>query len=191
MHISPHPLDYDWRFEEPTIEGLCGMIADSGRVLALGAPSVAQRLERLGHDVTLVDRQPEGGVSSHVMADIDLLVEPMPGFDVAIVDPPWYPRNLLHWASYAASCVGAGGTVLASAWPASTRPWAEDELNAIIARISDWATVHQVAFEPSYEMPRFERLAIEVAGLGPLSASPRRGILLKISVKRQPQRLAP
>jgi hypothetical protein len=191
MRASPHPLDFDWRFEQATVDRVCSVLVDGGRVLALGAPSVARRLERLGCDVMLVDRQPKLGVSRHVVADLDLLVEPMPGFDAAILDPPWYPANLIQWATHAASCVGVGGTVLASAWPASARPGAADELNDAIATMSDWASVRRLPIDPTYEVPRFEQLAIEAAGPGPLSASPRRGILLELSVIRQPARRRP
>ena len=59
MHTSPHPLDFDWRFERATIEDLCGLLGGHRRILALGAPSVAEALEHLGFDVTLIDRQPE------------------------------------------------------------------------------------------------------------------------------------
>jgi hypothetical protein len=191
MQTSPHPLDFDWRFEQATVDRLCSMLAGGKRVLALGAPSIARRLERISCDVMLLDRQPEFGLSRHIVADIDLLVHPISGFDTAIVDPPWYVDNLVHWTMYAASCVGPGGTVLSSAWPASARPGADDELNHAIATMSEWASVRQLPIHPEYEIPRFERLAIEVGGPGPLSVSPRKGILLELSVTRKPERLAP
>src|SRR5690349_21807962 len=145
MHASPHPLDFDWRFERSTIDYLCGVLRGSRRTLALGAPSIAVALEGLGSDVTLIDRQPaQSAVSNHIVADIDLLTEPMKGFEVAIVDPPWYSDHLLHWASYAASCVGIGGTVLTTAWPAWTRPTATEELDAIVALVSQWAEVRRL-----------------------------------------------
>jgi hypothetical protein len=125
------------------------------------------------------------------VADIDLLAEPMKGFDVAIVDPPWYSDRLLHWASYAASCVGIGGTVLTTAWPAWTRPTAIEELDAIVSLVSQWAKVRRLSIEPLYEMPEFERLAIEASGHGHLSTSPRRGVLLELSVAHLPPPLMP
>ena len=191
MHASPHALDFDWRFERATVDSVCGALARSGRILALGAPTIAQCLERLGCDVTLVDRQPGQSLSKHVVADIDLLVDPMTGFDAAIVDPPWYLGHLQHWTAYAASCVGVGGTVLTSAWPAWTRPGAEEELNSAIALMSEWAKIRRLPIDPLYEMPRFERLAIEAACPGPLSFSPRTGILLELSVTRSPPALVP
>jgi hypothetical protein len=191
MHIFPHPLDFDWRFERATIESLCRLLGGYQRVLALGAPSVAEALENLGFDVTLIDRQPERRVSKQVVADIDLLIEPRRGFDVAIVDPPWYSDQLLHWASYAASCVGPGGTVLATAWPSWTRPTAANDLGSVVALLSQWSEVQRSPIDPWYEIPRFERLAIEASNHGPLSASPRTGVLLELSVTHSPPPLAP
>jgi hypothetical protein len=192
MHIAPHPLDFDWRFEEATVHRICAMLSPGKTVLALGAPSVARRLEQLGCDVMLIDRQPKLGVSRHFVAEIELLVNPVAsGYDVAIVDPPWYPDSLVHWATYAANCVRVGGTVLTSAWPAWARPTAEHQLNKVIATMSDWATVRRVPFDPTYNPPRFEQLAIEAGGQGPLSVSPRRGVLLELSVLRKPPQLSP
>jgi hypothetical protein len=163
------------------------MLPSGRRVLSLGAPTVARQLERLGCDVLLVDRQPELGVAKHLVADInDLLFKPIRGFEIAIVDPPWYRADFVQWVAYAASCVGPGGIVLASAWPESARPKAGDELNDAIRAMSDWTTVRRLPISSSYQLPRFERLAIEAGGPGPLSVSPRSGIMLEISVLREP-----
>ena len=63
---SPHPLDFDWRFDEPTIAKLCAAVR--GRyVLALGAPSIARRIEASGGRVLLVDRQPAQGVDHQLV----------------------------------------------------------------------------------------------------------------------------
>ena len=191
MHISPHPLDFDWRFTQATVDAICSMLSDRRRVLALGAPTVALQLEHLGRQVTLIDRQPKLGVSGHIVADIDLLASPLPGYDVAIVDPPWYLDSFVHWATYAASCVDVGGTVLVSAWPASARPGAEQQLGDAIRKLSSWAAVRQLSLVPRYKLPRFERLAIEAGGRGPLSVSPRQGVLLELLVVCKPAQVAP
>jgi hypothetical protein len=188
--ISPHPLDFDWRFDQSTIDRICSILPE-GKVLAVGAPSIARRLECLGRDVVLIDRQPRQGACRHLVSDIDLLVDPIPGFRAAIVDPPWYPASFIRWVTYAASCLNAGGTVLVSAWPPSTRPGAREELKEALARISEWAKVERAPLDPTYEVPRFEQLAIEAGGAGPLSVSPRTGILLELTVRRQPGQLMP
>jgi multiple sugar transport system substrate-binding protein len=41
LFASPHPLDFDWRFDARTVAKLCELVGPR-RVLALGAPSVAR-----------------------------------------------------------------------------------------------------------------------------------------------------
>ncbi len=49
-----------------------------------------------------------------------------------IVDPPWYPRQLLEWSKVAARTVGIWGVIFVSIWPGDARPTARMELDAAI-----------------------------------------------------------
>jgi hypothetical protein len=90
---------------------LTNILKGAGRVLALGAPSVARRLEAEGAIVTLVDRQPMQGVSGHVCSEVENF-DVQDAFDAAIIDPPWYALQLVDWAAVAARAVGTDGSVL-------------------------------------------------------------------------------
>lgn len=68
---DPHPLDFDWRFDAPSIESLARRIP-KGRTLLLGCPSVAEAIAGAGQEVTLIDWQPLPNISSdveHIRAD--------------------------------------------------------------------------------------------------------------------------
>jgi hypothetical protein len=101
-------------------------------------------------------------------------------FDVAIVDPPWYPRELVEWASAAGRAVRSGGKVLVSAWPAETRPGAADDLSRALAELRHWADVTELPIEVTYKTPPFELIATSISENGVLARSPkhdcRRGV---------------
>jgi hypothetical protein len=184
---SPHPLDFDWRFDEPTVERLVHALDGSHGVLALGTPSVARRLEVNRADLLLVDRQPVQGVSNHLVIDIPSLRFVERGFEIAIADPPWYPAEMISWATVGGRLLGVGGKVLISAWPGSTRPNASEELSRALTAISEWADVEDANFPLDYAAPHFEQIASSIAPGASLAISPRRGRLLKLTVRRSPQ----
>jgi hypothetical protein len=93
---SPHPLDFDWRFDEATVAKLCELVRCRD-VVALGAPSVARGIEASGGRVLLVDRQPVQNVRNHLLSDVPTVEVPESGFDIAIIDAPWYPNDLVEW----------------------------------------------------------------------------------------------
>lgn len=191
MHTFPHALDFDWRFEEASVLQISNLVPRSARVLSLGAPTVASKIEERGGSVLLIDRRPDLSSANHIAEDIDLLSNPITGFNTAIVDPPWYQESLQHWAIYAGHCLGVGGRILFTAWPSSARPAASEELSTAIGEISQWAKVCELAIRVAYEVPRFEQAAIEASSGGPLSTSPRVGVLYEAIVERTPPRLLP
>jgi len=186
LFASPHPLDFDWRFDAPTIARLCALVR-ARNVLALGAPSVARRIEASGGRVLLIDRQPVQNVRNHLVGDVPTLDMPEGGFDIAIVDAPWYPRALVDWASAGARALRPGGHVLASVWPPETRPTAADDLARVMAEIREWADVTVLPIELTYEAPPFELVASSISGDDPLAHSPKHGRLVRLEVRRQPQ----
>jgi hypothetical protein len=182
---DPHPLDFDWRFDDRTVSELCRLV--QGRnVLALGAPSVAKSMQASGGRVLLVDRQPIQEVRGQLVADAltpDVFER---DFDVAIVDPPWYPRELVEWASAAGRAVRSGGEVLVSVWPAETRPGAADDLSRALAELSDWADVTELPIEVTYETPPFELIATSISENGVLARSPKHGRLVQLNARFRP-----
>lgn len=183
---SPHPLDFDWRFDEPTIAKLYEILR-SRNVLALGVPSIARRIEASGGRVLLVDRQPVQGVRNQLVADVSMLNLPDGDFDIAIVDPPWYPRHLIDWTSAAGRAVRLGGEVLVSIWPPETRLEAAAELSRGMDILSNWADVKEPLVEVTYDAPPFELIACSISGNDPLARSPRHGRLVRLEVLRRPE----
>ncbi|MGY3327470.1 hypothetical protein ACVILI_000487 [Mesorhizobium sp. USDA 4775] len=184
---EPHPLDFDWRYTPGTIATLSKILPVEGSVLAVGTPNLARHLSTIGRDVMLIDRQPIQLVSQHLAIDIDENTPIVSGYTAAIVDPPWYVEHVLCWLAWTANCVGVDGEILATIWPAGTRPNDEIEYQFVLEWLRQWATAQPSSFSPIYETPIFERQAdVEPTGRE-LSHTPRRGRLLSIKVKKLPK----
>jgi hypothetical protein len=183
---EPHPLDYDWRFTHATVQWLAELAPQHGETLILGAPTVARFLQASKRDVFLVDRQPLQGVSNHWARDAATFALPNRAFAGAIIDPPWYPQYWRLWVTWVARSVGVDRDIFVSIWPSETRPNAALEINAIDQWLSGWAEIESVPFPMRYETPIFEQAAISAAGNKKFTASPGRGRLLRIHVKRLP-----
>lgn len=182
---SPHPLDFDWRYDDGTAQALATLLSNSPPLLAIGAPTVARLLEGSGVDVTLVDRQPIQAVRRHVVCDaVDFI--PDRAYRTALVDPPWYPAQLNSWSRAAASAVGAGGAVFVSVWPDATRPSAAAEVALALSGFSRWAHVSRNVATLRYTPPRFEVAARKHAQNKELSRSPLVGELVRLDVWAPP-----
>jgi hypothetical protein len=190
LKAEPHPLDFDWRFDEPTIAKLCTLVRGRS-VLAIGAPSIARGIEASGGRVLLVDRQPVQQVHGHLVADALTPDLPEGGFDVAIVDSPWHPLELVEWASAGGRAVGPGGEVLISVWPPETRPGATGDLSEALAKVHDWAEVTVLPVELAYDPPPFELIAVSISDDETLARSPRRGGLVPRKGRSRPSRRCP
>lgn len=182
---EPHPLDFDWRFSIQTVEELRQIAPLGKRILAVGTPSLARRLEALQQDVLLIDRQPEQGVKNHLPIEVGQEVSgDMPSF--AFVDPPWYPSDFYRWIAWTARLVGVGGEIIASIWPNETRPSAAEEAELFHRWTLTWSETTQLTIVPHYEAPRFEINARQAAQSDFLSVSPRFGRLVALRVKTIP-----
>jgi hypothetical protein len=183
---EPHPLDYDWRFTADTIKIVCALLPKQEHILAVGAPSIARRVEALGGLVTLVDRQPCQGVRDHRIVEVgvdQLAFEPC---GAAIVDPPWYPFPVRTWTAWTAKLVGLGRPLFVSLWPDEVRPRGAQESDRLLKWMSEWATVELISSVLHYEKPKFERIAQRVSVNGYLASSPRQGRLFKLRIKSHP-----
>jgi hypothetical protein len=185
LTAEPHPLDFDWRFDDATISKLCGLVRGHN-ILALGAPSVARRIQATGGSVQLVDRQPVQRVRNHLVADAQTFHVAEGRFDMAVVDSPWYPRELVEWASAAGRAVGPGGKVFVSVWPPETRPSAVDDLSRALAELNGWASVTETPIELAYEAPLFESVALSISETEPLARSPKHARLVRLDVRLRP-----
>lgn len=182
---APHPLDFDWRYDRATAERLACRLQGAGPVLILGAPSVASLLDEKGVEVTLVDRQPLQTAKRLVTSPVEDL-EYSNVFRSALIDPPWYPRQLRDWSRIAGRAVGIGGEILISVWPASTRPSATAELAPILSEFNDWAHVERDVDSLTYAPPPFEIGARRKCEHDSLSRSPLLGELIALSVRQLP-----
>jgi hypothetical protein len=184
---EPHPLDFDWRFDVSTIESLGCLLAEGRRVVSFGAPSVARYLSAQGVDVVLVDRQPFQNVPAQIVAEPGPNGVYVPDASIAIVDPPWYPDDIIRWAACAGRVVGPGHRVLVSIWPEGARPSEGIEYELVIDHLSRWASVAESSVRLCYDEPPFERAARKVAQGAALSSSPRHGRLLELHVDCHPR----
>lgn len=176
----PHPLDFDWRFDDETAADLAMRARDATRpgdaVVACGTPTVylaflRQRHSRVVyfHDQNaerhnLPDHTGDGCVKS-----LDFAVDAPPNLGAAYVvaDPPWYPEynELFLWWSSRICMVGA--TVTLSLAPLHTRPTIKTERDELWARASDLGFVLRSLERGAlrYETPPFERSALRAAGV--------------------------
>lgn len=183
--MSPHPLDFDWRFDTRTIHLLTEFVG-TRKVLALGVPSLARSIEASGGDVLLIDRQPGQAVRNLIVSDVRSLELKNVDAELAIADPPWYPQDLIDWAAAGARSIGPDGVVLISVWPPETRPSANVDLAQALEEISQWAKISDLGFNLYYETPRFEEIAMESSSSKILSTSPKHGRLIQIKAHSEP-----
>jgi hypothetical protein len=182
---SPHPLDFDWRYDDATAQALAIQLRDSPPIVAIGAPTVARLLEATGVAVTLVDRQPIQAVRRQIVCDAaDFIADRR--YRIALVDPPWYPAQLNSWSEAAARAVGVGGAVFVSVWPAATRPSAATEMALTLKGFSQWAHICRNAATLRYATPWFETVAREYGKSTELSRSPLIGELIRLDVRAPP-----
>lgn len=185
----PHPLDYDWRFTQETVQVLTSMLG-AGSCLVAGAPTLAANLAKRGA-VNLVDRQPLSHVENSVTLDVNVASPIEVTCDVAFADPPWYPAEYERWLSWIAQHVCLGGRILCSLWPAEVRPNAAAEREALFASLSPWAEPRLVSGALHYEVPTFEQVARRLEGIARPDVPWRVGDLLELIVREHPALLPP
>ena len=185
LPASPHPLDFDWRYDDATAQALTTLLRDSPPIVAIGAPTVARLLEATGVDVTLVDRQPIQAARRHIVCEAaDFIADRR--YRTALVDPPWYPAQLSSWSEAAARAVGVGGAVFVSVWPDMTRPSAAAEVACALKGFSRWAHICRNVATLRYATPWFETVARKHGEGTELSRSPLIGELVRLDVRTPP-----
>ena len=180
----PHPLDFDWRFDEETASALamraCNATRPGDIMIACGTPTVYLALSEQRHDriIYLHDQNAErhnlrdrtgGGIVKSI--DFAAATPPNLGAAYVVADPPWYPEynDLFLWWSSKICAVGA--TVALALAPPNTRPSIEVERERFWAYAKELG-YHLCSLEEGvlrYETPPFERSALSAAGVPAIS----------------------
>jgi hypothetical protein len=180
VFLRPHPLDYEWRFNQSTRLRLAASVqraaGTGGHVVALGCPTVAYELLRCDPalHVTLIDANPGLPVLSTSAHYRQLWVDLLEGLpcsvapaDVVIADPPFYSGHIEAFLDAASGVLRSGAPLLIPLPVEITRPSARHDVAKALAHGSaaalEWRDVDISGV--TYLRPRFERLAHEAQGL--------------------------
>lgn len=174
----PHPLDFDWRFTEPTVTNLWNLARElvgmNERIAMLGAPSLARRAMEMPvwkGPVLSLDSNAMEGVDSPARVDvihfnISQEIPSRPEAALVVSDPPWYEEELLSFLWCATALCRVGGYIVVSIPPLDTRPGIADE-RLRIERAAESFGLRPMRIVPSavqYETPFFEANAMRAAG---------------------------
>lgn len=176
------PVRSEWYFEPDTVKNISALL--HGRVLCVGAPTVAELYATAGREVTLIDNCPWVGRRIPAVASIwregDFHNTEVPaGIDSVLLDPPWYLPEALWWLDRALRSVSPGGSVFLPLFGELTRPSAKRERDILLehAESFGWVTIDRESV--AYETPLFEREALRAAGL-PIASPWRRADLVRV-----------
>jgi hypothetical protein len=174
----PHPLDFDWRFTEPTITSIWNLVTElvskDQRIALLGAPSLARRVVETsvwnGPVLSLDSNVTEDPDSSDrvevIHFDISQEIPTRPEAALIVSDPPWYEEELLSFLWCATALCRVGGYIVMSIPPLDTRPGIADERLRIERAVENFG-LRPMRIIPSavqYETPFFEANAMRAAG---------------------------
>ncbi|MEZ8141384.1 hypothetical protein [Enterovibrio sp. FF113] len=187
MKPDPHPLDFDWRYNEDTVTRLVELSKPSMSLLAIGSPSIVELAEGKNVKTLLVDRQPAQSVKNHLLKDVNINAPLMESFDCIYLDPPWYLPEMFRWVSWAAQSCAYRGVIYLSLWPEETRPSAVEEREKLFDWLDEWASYETHLGFLTYEMPRFEHKASQVTNIIPDEKEWRKGDLVVIRPDKLPE----
>ena len=175
-----HPLDFDWRFtaegRENVISQICKHTTPDAKLALLGTPTLFQELAKLRPRTYLFDRNPTLGAvfsSSHMRKSIVIcdLRNPLKvdssDFDFVLADPPWYPDYYKAFIDRAKELLRLDGILFVSVLPWLTRPGASVDRALLVQHGFDrgFDIIAAVPGILHYESPRFEKAALETAGI--------------------------
>jgi len=199
----PHPLDFDWRFTDATVEYLLKsckeLTAFNDTIVLLGTPSLFragltlswQRSMILLEANATMTNSLNSSVSRSQVVQSDLLKDEiqMQSASAVMMDPPWYPEHIQSFLWSACQFSHLGGHIFVSLPPIGTRPGIEREWKDTLT----WANrlglelVRREELSLSYLTPVFERNAFKVAGIPAVERDWRRGDLAIFSRKNLTQ----
>jgi hypothetical protein len=175
-----HPLDFDWRFtvegRENLISQICRHTTTDSKLALLGTPTILEELAKLRPRTYLFDRNPALKAvfsSSHLESSIvncDLrspLKMDSRGFDFVLADPPWYPDYYEAFINRAKELLRLNGILFVSVLPWLTRPGASVDRTLVVQHAFErgFDIIAAVPGILHYESPRFEKAALETAGI--------------------------
>lgn len=175
---APDPFRSQWWFSGETVEHLANRaitLANGGRVLCLGTPTVGYELLSAQIDAHALD------VDQHVVAAVMSLsssekpvatqydvADPIPSellgcFQLAVIDPPWYDDVFQAFLSQALSTLANEGELLCPLPPRLTRPGVDGFRQRVIADLvaNGYEILSIDIGKLSYVVPRFEEAALK------------------------------
>ena len=184
--FQPHQLDFDWRFDADSQRQIAWAASCAESIVLLGCPSLMSILSSQIKMGTLVERNPNHvSVAPFSRHCCDLRMRNdaprfSSMFDLAIVDAPWYPDDLLAWIDVALSAIEVGKDVLFVLWPKNIRPSAQLEHEKIQIVLENIGELRQVGVV-TYDTPIFEQISLKAANQTPLR---RAGLLMRLTKRR-------
>lgn len=178
----PHPLDFDWRYTDGTVDRLVRLatsVTEPGDTIALlGAPSVyAASVDRAhdrqwvlleGSESTVQHLQTAGPCQTAGVQRCDVLRGDIPALRAAAVvaDPPWYPRHIEAFLWAATACARNGASIVMSLPPVGTRPGIASERREFRDAVTALGLEMKVIRRNwlTYSTPPFEMNALGAAG---------------------------
>jgi hypothetical protein len=175
---EPHPIDFEWRFNETTARHLAEHAHQlGGRVACLGTPTVFRHLHSHNPDPVLIDRNPflyrYLATQSHrriVLADLRFSISDLAvgTFDVILMDPPWYGAHVETWLVRALEIAHPGTVIILTLFPRLVRLHAAEERKRLIKALRGLGTLARLRFKAIYETPLFESATLQALGIPPL-----------------------
>lgn len=168
------PFRSQWWFTGDAVDYLSSRataIADGGRVLCLGVPTLGYALLSESIDTIVLD------VDQHVIDAVNVtkngaaqcydVAQPLPddiraAFRVAVIDPPWYDDLMYKFIERALTSVAEGGELLCTLPPRLTRPGTDDLRNRIVNDLlqAGYQLLGLEVARLGYIVPRFEEVAL-------------------------------
>lgn len=187
---EPHPLDFDWRFREETIDRVAGLIgAKSKPIVLMGVGSLERTLRNRGAAVELFDRNP--AIQHATLVDFETTTKSVVGTSVprikhpiVLLDSPWYVRDLLVWLNFAIDAFNDVSILYFALWPELVRPTASQEREFILERFETFGSVRIWKDYLSYDVPLFEQLAYRERGVR-IDFCWRKGDLVEVRPRKQ------
>jgi hypothetical protein len=202
----PHPLDYDWRLSEDSVEAAARILASAaghGRACLVGAPTVFRCFveeDGLAGGADLYDfsldtirafetLSADDGKYAAFLSDARYDLPHTSGYSAAFLDPPWYLDDIVAFLQFASAGCAIGSTVYVSMPGLRTRPGVQEERDFAASVMRDLGLEVRAERNDalSYETPPFERRAFRQRNIDP-PAIWRRGMLLRLEKVSEPPR---
>ena len=195
----PHPLDFDWRYTDRTVDRLLCLatsVTEPGDTIALlGTPSVyAASVGRArgrqwvlleGSEATVQHLRTAGPIQTVHRCDVVRGDIPALRAAAVVADPPWYPGHIEAFLWAATVCARKGASIVMSLPPVGTRPGMAAERrefrDAVTALGLEMTVIRRNWL--TYSTPPFEMNALRAAGWDDPPRDWRRG---DIAILRDP-----